>query len=364
MKKYIYIDDEDDKSIQPIVEGINRRGKIVVERLPLERDEPINNVYEKLMSYPYDGIIIDYMLNGSGPFHIGCNSHSIAQYVRDLADSGSIRSCPIVLCSTDQNLHQQLQKGYTSNDLYDYHLAKDYRIDYDCTATRLESLVNGYERIANKSNDIANILGRDITLLDMRPFKPFLNAERNAQQCADVILKDLFRYSGILISEEILCTRLGIARTASFLEITNLFKAAKYTGIFYEWGDYFWMDLVRDVFQDIFQANIAALDANEKVALLRKRFQDITIEKAPVDPHNVSKRLWTNCIATGVALDPMEGYQVQELDGLKPWQECRYVSFSAISSGEADQVGQIQDGEMARFLQKVDFLKEGNNEEG
>ena len=362
MKKYIYIDDEDDKSIQPIVEGLNRSGKILVERLPLERDEPINNVYKRLMNNPYDGIIIDYMLNGSGPFHIGCNSHSITQYVRDLADSGTIRSCPIVLCSTDQNLHQQLQRGYTTNDLYDYHLAKDYGIDYDYTSTRLECLANGYERIANKSDNLESIVGRDISLLDLRPFEPYLIAERNVQQCADVILKDLFKYSGLLISEEILCTRLGIARTASFHEITRLFDAAKYTGIFYEWGNYYWMDKVREIFQDIFHANIAAMDASEKLKLLQEHHLGITLEEAPTDPYNISKRYWTNCVVNGIALDPIEGYQVLELGALKPWQECRYVSFSAISSGEADKVWPLMDGELERFRQKVDFLNERNHE--
>ena len=361
MKKYIYIDDEDVASIQSIIEGLNHSGQIEVYRMPLEQGQSIEKVYHFLRDCPYDGIIIDYMLNGNGPFRIGCNANSIAQYIRDLADKNIKGACPIVLCSTDSKLQEQKQLGYTSGDLYDHYFAKDIDIDYDREAKILESLANGYEVIANANNDISVILGRDISDLDERPFEPFLQTTIRVKQCADLILQDFFQYSGILISDEVLCARLGIVKKGAYEEILSRFTSASYQGVFCALGNYFWTDKVDEIFYKTFNVTLASVDAEKKIEMYKTVLGVEALYLAPMDENNHSKRLWTICDKTRVALDPMEGYRLKETKVLKPWQEPRFVSFSALSDGDVDEK-MVVDMDKERYHQKVEYLKNHQNE--
>ena len=360
MNKYIYIDDEDIASVQSIIDGLNGAGIIEVFRMPLKQGIKTDEIYQDLKTEEYDGIIMDYMLNGGGPYQIGSNSNPIAQYVRDLAEGG--KSCPIVLCSTNENLQKQLNSGYTSNDLYDYQFEKSLKINYKRESELLDSLANGYKQISNSKSEIRNILARDIAGLDPRPFEPFMCAETiQIKQCADLVLQDFFKYAGMLMSEDVLCARLGIAQTGSYADIVSVFAPAKYSGVFNEFGQYYWTDIVNRIFYDIFGTSLASVDAVRKIELLGQRFTTATLELAPMDEYSVSKNFWTVCDVTKVALDPMEGYRLKEKTILKPWQEPRYVSFSALSDGLVE-VNKIVDIDVLRYNQKVEYLTRRRNE--
>lgn len=357
MKKYVYLDDEDNATIQPIIDELNRSKRIGVSRVPLDKNESLEVLFGMLKRMEYDGIIIDYKLDGGGPYSLFCNANTIAQYLRDLADNGECPSIPIVLCSTDENLQKQYSNGYTSIDLYDYQFTKDISLEYDRETAMLESLAEGYEMIRNYRHDVQKIVCRDITNLDERPFRPFFEKQISVQKCADVIIKDLFQFSGILISKEILCARLGIAMINDYLKVLSLFDAAKYIGVFSELGEYYWMDIVNEIFYSKYGTNLAMLNAGEKMHLLSSGFGDVQLEQAKADSFNNSTRFWTICETTKVALDPQEGYRLKERNILKPWQEHRYVSFSAISSGYVE-TNKIDEMDYKRFLHKVEYMRE------
>lgn len=355
MKRYLYIDDESVDSIEPIISGLNRSGKILVERMQLEQGEKIEHIYRKLTELQYDGLIVDLMLNGSGPFRIACNSNSIVQYVRDLAERNELKFYPIVLCSTDKQLQNQLHNGYTSSDLYDYQFSKDFSIEYEREAVILESLAIGYDLIRD-NNNISEILCRDISNLDTRPFEPFIGGQIDVKQCADLILKDLFIYSGLLISEEVLCARLGVAKKGAYKEVLSLFDSAKYIGVFKEVGDFYWSDIVCEIFYEQFHVGLVSLDTEEKIKLLQDYFKDFKLVEASLVEHNNSKRFWTVCVKTHECIDPMEGYRMKEKTILKPWQEPHFVSFNAISSGELNETDIIPiDAE--RYRRRVEYLQ-------
>ena len=355
MKKYLYIDDESINSIEPLINGFNRSERILVKRMPLDKNEKIEDIYQKLRDLQYDGIIVDLMLNGSGPFRIACNSNSIVQYVRDLAERNEHKFCPVVLCSTDEQLQKQLHNGYTSGDLYDHHFSKDFSLNFDFEAKVLESLAEGYDKII-KENDVNELLKRDISHLDTRPFEPFIGGKIDVKQFADFILKDLFIYSGLLIPEEILCARLGIAKNGSYKEVLSLFASAKYIGVFKEVGDFYWSDIVCEIFYEQFHVGLASLDTEEKIKLLQDYFKDFKLVEASLVEHNNSKRFWTVCVKTHECIDPMEGYRMKEKTILKPWQEPHFVSFNAISSGELNETDIIPiDAE--RYRRRVEYLQ-------
>lgn len=351
MNKY-----KDIASVQSIIDGLNRVGIVEVFRMPLQEGIKTEEIYQSLKTLKYDGIIIDFMLNGGGPYQIESNSNPIAQYVRDRADKGEDQSCPIVLCSTNENLQKQLNRGYTSNDLYDYLFEKCFSINYERESVLLNSLANGYKQISNNKSEIWNILERDIAGLDPRPFEPFKGAETiQIKQCADLVLQDFFKYSGMLISEDVLCARLGIAKTDSYADIVSIFSPAKYKGVFYEFGQYYWTDIVNKIFYDIFETSMASIDAERRVEMLGRKFTKGTLKLASMDRYSVSKNFWTVCEVTDVALDPMEGYRLKEKTILKPWQEPRYVSFSALSDGLIEE-SKIVDVDVLRYHRKVDYL--------
>ena len=356
MKKYIYLDDEDNATIQPIIDELNRSERIGVSRAPLDKNESLDVLFGRLKRMKCDGIIIDYKLDGGGPYSLCCNANTIAQYLRDLADNGEYSSIPIVLCSTDENLQKQYSNGYTSIDLYDYQFTKDISIEYDREAAMLESLAEGYEMIRNYRHDVQKIVNRDITNLDERPFRPFFEEQISVQKCADVIIKDLFQFSGILISEEILCARLGIAKSDDYLRVLAMFNMAKYTGAFCEKGDYYWMDIVDEMFYSMFKTNLATLDSTKKIEMFKNTLVGASIIEAQGDEYNFSKRFWTCCVVSHVALDPMEGYRLDTIPVLKPWQEPQYVSFSAISEGNVNN-NNLMISDYERYKQKVEYLK-------
>ena len=53
MKKYIYIDDEDEMAIRPIIDGFNQTGRIEVRRMLFAGNETANDIFRKLKESEY-----------------------------------------------------------------------------------------------------------------------------------------------------------------------------------------------------------------------------------------------------------------------------------------------------------------------
>lgn len=360
MVRYLYIDDED-STINFLVEGLNKSGQIDVQIFDLSKYKTQEEIHSQLIKEKYDGLILDYRLNGGGPNSLDCNSNVIAQFIRDLAENENRVGCPIVMCSTKNNLDDFAKRVYTARDLYDYEFEKNFEISYDDIAKRLFILANEYQRLADKSRDICDILNRQKDdPIDGKFWDSIQMYSGSAHQLTDFILHQMFPYSGPLVSRSVLLARLGLTSISEHVdEVISIFESAKYTGSFCAWGEYYWMDKINQVFNSHSKGKpLSTLSAKERVNILSDCLH-IPLVPASPDSYCENDYFWCCCEKKDIPLDPIDAYMLKN-EKMYLWQEPRYVSFSAISAGDV-QEGELLPDELLRFKRKVKFLETQKN---
>lgn len=361
MVRYLYIDDED-STINYLVEGLNQSGQVDVQIFNLSTYKSQEDIHSQLVKEQYDGVILDYRLNGGGPNSLDCNSNVIAQFIRDLAENKNRAECPIIMCSTKSNLDDFDIHVYTARDLYDYKFEKNFNISYNDIAKHLSILASEYQRLADKSIDIYHILGRkEDNPIDEHFMESIQMYKGSAHQLVDFILHQMFPYSGPLVSRSVLLARLGLTSVSKYADnVLSMFESAKYTGSFCAWGEYYWMDTINQVFNSYAKGKtLSTLSAKERVAILGKILR-LQLEPASPEQNCENDYFWYCCEKTNIPLDPNDAYILKEGKTLFPWQELRYVSFSAISEGVVQEEDLLPD-ELLRFMRKVEFLKTKRN---
>jgi len=154
-----------------------------------------------------------------------------------------------------------------------------------------------------------------------------------------MILKDLIYAKGVLINEKYLASRLGIdiENSPDWEKVKASFADAKYTGVFSDGWDRWWMYKVDNIFEVLSETYLSYLDAKEKVSLFIDILDDVEninypepIETQDGTIKNYSYRYWTMCKALKKPMDAKEGFKVYTRQEPKPWQEYEYVSFQAL----------------------------------
>ncbi len=338
MIKYLYIDDESDDTISSFVHKLSN-DKLTIEPIQVDKvnseDFFINNLQN------YDGILLDLRTD---EFSVTSNfTGSVwGQHIRDLVTNKKVDiDIPIVLFSTDKKLRETYFKDMTSNNIFDRFLTKDNIPDN--AIDKLISLANGYQQIL-KTKNFHNLLNMDISNLDERIFSRFKktdgtsNLDIPAHEYAQMILKDLIYSKGVLINEKYLASRLGIDKDTSdgWEQVKEKFLETKYTGVFSDGWDRWWMYSVDDIFEEISGTYLSYLDAKEKVKILKEKLnlenlnypEPIISEDGTIK--NYSYRYWTMCKALKRPMDANEGFKVYTRQEPKPWQEYEYVSLQAL----------------------------------
>ena len=102
------------------------------------------------------------------------------------------------------------------------------------------------------------------------------NSNIPIHEYAQVILKDLIYVTGALIDESILASRLGVdIKSKNWQEVKELFKLAKYQGVFSDGWDRWWMFKINEIFKtDLPQGN----DYASLSGLLHEKLRDIPKE--------------------------------------------------------------------------------------
>lgn len=334
--KYLYIDDESPYALQSIIHGFNDIGKIEVELVDLARFRNFESLKSYIKSQEPDGLIIDLRLDGDGVNRLEFPATTLAQDLRTLAASGSINSFPLVLCSTSTKMRATYDIDKTSHDLFDYKFEKSTSPDWNKFSIKLKSISESYKWLSKSKITLDNLLARnDWYQFDSRIFEKFLDEEHylSINDIAQFIIKELFHHPGILIKERMLAARLGVDIEASGEEWEKVkldFAGdCKYMGIFSEGWERWWHDKILLKFQDLTNGQkLQFLNANQRVELLRQvGFKVIPAE--PIEPYCRSTEFWTICEYYKTPLDPIEGFRIFESTDLKPWQEPKYLSFSA-----------------------------------
>ena len=129
-----------------------------------------------------------------------------------------------------------------------------------------------------------------------------------------------------------LASRFGIdiKKSDDWKKLKEYFKKAKYTGVFSDGWNRWWMHLVDDIFYTETETYLSYLDANERVELLKKITNLGKLVAAEPIQENNSSRFWTYCMILERPLDPLEGFKINTPTEPKPWQEYSYCSLYSI----------------------------------
>jgi len=346
MIKYLYIDDESNQTVKSYQDSLSNDDLIV----QYEQIGSINKQYLLTNLKQYDGVLLDLRTDEQTDENGKTSDFTGAvwgQHIRDLVTIGELqKDVPIVLFSTDKKLRDTYFKDMTSNNIFDRFLTKDNTPDN--AKIKLISLAKGYDRI-NQSRDLNELLGIAIQNLDMRIFSRFIkqdssfNLDIPTHEYAQMILKDLIYAKGILINEKYLASRLGIDKDNSedWNRVKEKFLKAKYTGVFSDGWDRWWMYQVDDIFEAISDTYLSYFDAKEKVKILKEKLNlenlnyPMPIESKDGTIKNHSYRYWAVCKALKKPIDTSEGFRVYTRQEPKPWQEYDYVSLQALLDEEA-----------------------------
>lgn len=344
--KYLYIDDENDSSVESLINGFNDLNQIFVERMQIKKGQEFsdlkNSIIEKIKSKNYQGLLIDLRLDGTGPDRLEYSAISVSSELRSIAARKEIDSFPIVLCSTIEKISETYNADKTSQDLFDYTFKKSSSPNYPKFSKKLLSLAKGYQKLTTNGFRIEDIFNRqDLNRLDSRIFDSIYDRDTVPYDYAHFTINTLFHRTNPLIKDTILAARLGIDIDASsgWEKLKNVFKDSKYSGLFSEGWDRWWADLVESKFKELTGEKLSFLNARNRVELLIANTEIKELIPARPIKHNVSTEYWTICEAYKKPLDPLEGFKIQTTLEVKPWQEPKYLSLDAILEHIGDEKG-------------------------
>ena len=271
---YIYIDDDAiDKSKDKVSGFISKELTIETQQHKGSWEEQIKYISD--ISDNIDGLILDLELNdlpNEKNERAYFRGTSLAQEIRTGQKGNDIRSFPIVLFSAQEKLDTLLES--TGIDLFDICINKDVSSDvFEQYTLQLYSLACGYKRLIDEE-EVSGILGIKTDLIDFRFISELhRNMKLPIHVRAMFILRELINKQGLLIDEEVLAARMGIDKNSSedwniLLEIIN---STKYTGVFSEGWQRWWMPLIEEWFESITTDNWRSLSARERVEIITKK---------------------------------------------------------------------------------------------
>jgi hypothetical protein len=333
--KYLYIDDAEKNIREPFANQLSNEyiqiDDVHVSEVILSDTEKIIELINK-----YDGLLLDLRLDETASedeekIKVPFTATVYAQHIRTLVTDGKIsKDIPIVLFSTDDKLKKVYFVDLTSQDLFDRYIEKT-KIPSNAIS-KLSSLANGY-KIINDEKDIKTLIGLDnLDALDERIFARYGDISIPTHEYAQTILKDLIYSSGVLINELLLASRFGIdvKKSQDWELLKKYFEDTKYTGVFSDGWNRWWMHLIDDKFNSETNTYLSYLNANERVDLLKQiTGLDKLFASEPI-PENKSNRFWTYCKVLEKPLDPLEGFKINTPIEPKSWQEYDYCSLYAI----------------------------------
>jgi len=263
---------------------------------------------------------------------------------------------PVVLISTDDKIEQLYEKETTSHDLFDTYILKVELIENkenykEKRIAELVSLAEGYKKIRGikakytgkkiKDEIIRELLdiGEEQNYIDTNIFGRLINKPFSPEhEYANFIIKNLLRYNGYLIDEFTLAARLGISyedltekEKEEWKKIKEFFKDAKYTGVFSDGWQRWWMNKVNEIFEEISGGiYLIELNAEKRVEILKKGLSLTHIKPAEPIECNSSTEYWVVCKELKKPLDTLEGFKAATEKELYSWQEPEYYSFYAL----------------------------------
>lgn len=336
--KYLYIDDNSRENAIGIITGLEED-----DVLKIDFDNPKGTWEDERRRVlspdfkQYDGLILDLNLEempNEAQIHSLYKGSSLAQEIRNLSKASDIKEIPIILLSATSNLEKYFDK--TNEDLFDLIISRDKLSEvFIPIRQKLVSLCEGYKLIEKCKSDFnySDLFRHDMNSEDIRFVGEIKSVfEYPIHTVSNFIIKNLLERSGILISEEVLATRLGIdiEKSDDWEKILLELKDCQYMGVYSSGWSRWWMKSI-DIWWDVnigSDRSLRSINANEKVEILKSKYQTSRLVSLKKTDKSKSENFWTNCIGSGVPIDSIDGLLISNQDNFFPWQDRCYISIN------------------------------------
>jgi hypothetical protein len=321
--KILYIDDQDPDSRKADFEKLG----FIVDTL-----KPTNN-FKEIEDKVRDNIsalILDYKLSDSSEATASFDAPTIAQFVRTIHSKHDL-DIPIVLMSNQVIYTRFYENDLTSQDLFDFTITKqDFNINQELFAYKLNSFILAYLKIKEDKNFATSLGLEDDEKLPRRLLTSLGKVNGNIYKVSKLIYEDLISSIGLTIGKEVLLARLGILKESKDADIVlGSLDQAKYTGVFSDIKDRWWMEKVNQWWKDNISSDVSIrrLNANERVELIKDKMGLDNLIVAAKTKFSNSSNFWTICKYSKEPIDPFDGVEI--LKDYLPWQEKEYLSIDA-----------------------------------
>jgi len=348
--KYLYIDDEQFDAIHPLVNEIEHfaTGNMSIEHI---RVCSMKDVTKKFIDESFDGLIIDQKLDAANDHGetVDYWGTALAQNLRTEMIGRGIPTSPIILMSNEDVFVDYYDADESAHNLFDFTVKKGRvaeDVNYACKVSKIiydlaeaykiarEQVLPIIDTADYKIYDLLNpLLQWDQSIFkytDKRFIDCAISKSKDIHALISLILNNLVRSAGILVSEDMLATKLGIDINASadWNNLLEHFNQCRYQGIFSKLKPRWWMSKVEDLWYERCTLNqsLRAFTAQERVEELKSIFAlEQLVAITPKYTKGIqSERFWVNCVVTGTPLDPADALVANKSD-IKSWEQPLYL---------------------------------------
>ncbi|EJI1390901.1 hypothetical protein NDL37_000540 [Vibrio parahaemolyticus] len=364
---YLYIDDDKTSVVEPMISAITSQS---LNGLKIEHTQVLGSISEAIdyivkNQHRFEGIIIDQDLKAKSEDEKSADYYgtTLAQQLRtDMAISrtepskSKLKTMPLVLMSNEEVIVQSFEPDDSSKNLFDYVIAKKKLINESVKSRAckvLEGLIDAY-KIANKyrksanqelnDEEIRNILDCDkkrYEFVDSR-FLDYLKPKASDPHAlVSAIYSTLVQSAGMLVTEEMLQTKLGIADDSPGWEALKeqQFSAYKYSGPFSCVKERWWFSGIEDWWYEINPDEVLqSLTSKERVDFISKKLEIPKLNPIETRYPNgeQSDCPWVNCVLSGLPLDPYDALRARDPEA-KPWEQTKYLDVKAFKDDTTEK---------------------------
>jgi hypothetical protein len=336
--KYLFIDDTED--ISNVSQGLNQNAELEIEFYQVTNDKTWSDLITKLRE-DFDGLLLDWKLNGESSTGIDFDSEALAQQARKFE-----KDFPIVLCSSmPTDVKDFFKRDTTAKDLFDIVYIKG-----QLQAKALISLAHGYiqldERKKNANTKITEILNTELSI-DTRvlsSLEALIKPEKAIHEFAQFFLRQILEPNGLLIDEYTLAARLavyhGLDENGEVIDeqsnqawclLKDKLNSIKYSGVFSDVYDRWWAEKIITWFkEEICPDNSPKnIPFEERFNMLNSKLNIPNLKIASLQKFAKEPYFWEACAYNKRAIDIVDAMLVGGQDNLYPWQDSRYICLEA-----------------------------------
>ncbi|MBN3253126.1 protein-PII uridylyltransferase [Pectobacterium brasiliense] len=352
--KYLYIDDEQTRTLAPVLRLLNTPEIDIFHK---QVYESFSAVIDDIKRNDYKGLIIDQQLNsvsedGHKADYFGT---TLAQQLRTEMVVGHITAIPLILLSNENVIVESYLPDDSSKDLFDFVIKKN-ELDNINKSTRakkmLSSLVHVYDLarqfkkepgIDLSNNELCTLFNIDLKSLDYMDtrFNDFIRSKANdTHSLVASLYSSLIQSAGMLVSETMLLTKLGIEKDSdNWNDIKGMLADYLYKGPFSDLKSRWWFSGVEEWWYNVSPENVLqSLTCTERVKILNEKFGlNLSSIQLSYPQGDQSEKLWVNCVVSDIPLDPYDALRIRDPDA-KAWEHPKYIDLRAYLEEDYDTI--------------------------